>query len=468
MPAIMSRPPSRALVSLSLAAVLGASLLAQQRQTLTAEDYARAERFLAATVTPLVVGGSVTATWLADDRFWYRNTIAAGAEFILVDPVKKTRVRAFDHEKVAAALSSATGAKHEPFALAIQGLVPSADGAAVAFNLAGRRWSCDTQGAKCAETGAAIGEAAEPPAGGRGGRGGGRGGAAGRTSSDGKPLNMSPDGKRGVFIRDWNLWVHDVATRQERQLTTDGVKYFGYATDNAGWTSSDRAIALWSPDSKKVATQQQDEREVGELYFVNTVPWAPDAAGIEVSPARRQGHGDDPSRHHRRRLGTDRAAADAARLPSRHAQRQHQRPRLQLEPGRVAAGARLGLARSQGGLAARRRQHDRRSPHGSRREGGDTLRITHGMAGPVAQPTRSSGTRSATTGATSISTTSRPAPSSARSPLARARSRRSSASTRRRARSGTAPTDANVGAIPTTPATTASPSTDRPPAAPSR
>ena len=158
MPAIMSRPPSRTLVSLSLAAVLGASLLAQQRQTLTAEDYARAERFLTATVTPLVVGGTVTATWLADDRFWYRNTIAAGAEFILVDPVKKTRVRAFDHEKVAAALSSATGAKHEPFALAIQGLVPSADGAAVAFNLAGRRWSCDTQGAKCAETGAAIGE----------------------------------------------------------------------------------------------------------------------------------------------------------------------------------------------------------------------------------------------------------------------------------------------------------------------
>ena len=73
-----------------------------------------------------------------------------------------------------------------------------------------------------------------------------------------------------VFIRDWNLWVMDIATRQERQLTTDGVKYFGYATDNAGWSSSDRAIALWSPDSRKIATQQQDEREVGEMYLVST------------------------------------------------------------------------------------------------------------------------------------------------------------------------------------------------------
>jgi len=81
---------------------------------------------------------------------------------------------------------------------------------------------------------------------------------------------LSPDGKREAFIRDWNLWVRDVATKQEKQLTTDGVKDFGYATDNAGWTGSDRAILLWSPDSKKIATQQQDERNVGEMYLVET------------------------------------------------------------------------------------------------------------------------------------------------------------------------------------------------------
>ena len=30
----------------------------------------------------------------------------------------------------------------------------------------------------------------------------------------------SPDGKRAAFIRDYNLWVRDVATGQEKQLTT--------------------------------------------------------------------------------------------------------------------------------------------------------------------------------------------------------------------------------------------------------
>src|SRR5256712_498692 len=80
----------------------------------------------------------------------------------------------------------------------------------------------------------------------------------------------SPDGKRTAFVRDWNLWVREVASGKETALTTDGVKDFGYATDNAGWTKSDRAILVWSPDSKKIATFQQDQRNVGEMYLVDT------------------------------------------------------------------------------------------------------------------------------------------------------------------------------------------------------
>jgi dipeptidyl aminopeptidase/acylaminoacyl peptidase len=80
----------------------------------------------------------------------------------------------------------------------------------------------------------------------------------------------SPDGKKEAFIRDWNLWIRDVAAKQERQLTTDGAKDFGYATDNAGWASSDRPVLLWSPDSRKIATQQQDERNVGDMYLVES------------------------------------------------------------------------------------------------------------------------------------------------------------------------------------------------------
>jgi dipeptidyl-peptidase-4 len=81
---------------------------------------------------------------------------------------------------------------------------------------------------------------------------------------------LSPDGRRLAFVRDWNLWIREVATGREAQLTKDGVKDFGYATDNAGWTRSDRPILKWSPDSKKIATFQQDQRGVGEMYLVDT------------------------------------------------------------------------------------------------------------------------------------------------------------------------------------------------------
>ena len=85
----------------------------------------------------------------------------------------------------------------------------------------------------------------------------------------------SPDGKRSVYIKDWNLWVKDVASGKETQLTTDGIKDFGYATDNAGWRKSERPIVLWSPDSKKIATYQQDQRHVSDMYLVTTNVGAP-------------------------------------------------------------------------------------------------------------------------------------------------------------------------------------------------
>jgi len=87
--------------------------------------------------------------------------------------------------------------------------------------------------------------------------------------------NVSPDGTKAAFIKDYNLWLRDLATGKETQLTTDGVKDYGYATDNAGWTKSDRAILVWSPDSKKIATFQQDQRKTSDMYLVTTNVGAP-------------------------------------------------------------------------------------------------------------------------------------------------------------------------------------------------
>ncbi|QDW28285.1 prolyl oligopeptidase family serine peptidase [Pedobacter sp. KBS0701] len=86
---------------------------------------------------------------------------------------------------------------------------------------------------------------------------------------------VSPDGKKAILIKDYNLFVKDVASGKLTQLTTDGIKDYGYATDNAGWKHSDAPILRWSPDSKKIATFQQDQRNSKDMYLVTTNVGAP-------------------------------------------------------------------------------------------------------------------------------------------------------------------------------------------------
>jgi dipeptidyl aminopeptidase/acylaminoacyl peptidase len=241
--------------------LLSAIPLFAQPHAFTAADYSHAEQFMAYNTTPLVYRAGVRPNWLAEDRFWYRVTTPAGAEFVLVDPAKGTRMPAFDHARLAATLSKATNASYEAGSLPFNEIDLTADAQFVSFNANGHRWKCDGKGTECADEGVARGSV-----GGRGGRGGrgGFGGGGGRAEA------LSPDGKMAAFIRDYNLWVREVQGGKETQLTKDGVKDFGYATDNAGWSTSDRPIVAWSPDSKKIATYQQDQRGVGEMYLVDT------------------------------------------------------------------------------------------------------------------------------------------------------------------------------------------------------
>jgi dipeptidyl-peptidase-4 len=87
---------------------------------------------------------------------------------------------------------------------------------------------------------------------------------------------LSPSGLQVAFIKDWNLWVRDLASKKETQLTTDGIENFGYATDNAGWKHSNRPILTWSPDSRRIATFRQDQRHVSDMYLVRTQVGAPE------------------------------------------------------------------------------------------------------------------------------------------------------------------------------------------------
>ncbi len=236
-------------VSVALCVLAGpAALFAQaappKPYQFTIEDYARAERFLGQTMNPLVSGAAGRPTWLKDGRFWYRATTTAGSAFYVVNPARRTRTPAFDQARLAAGLGAASNSTVEGDRLPFQSFDFAGDGKSLTVAMRNATYSCDLASYACTR-------GTQPPQ---------------------APLNSStsPDGKWAAFIRDNNLWMQELASGTETQLTTDGIKDFGYATNNAGWVHGDNPIVTWSPDSRQVATFQHDGRGVRDMYLVST------------------------------------------------------------------------------------------------------------------------------------------------------------------------------------------------------
>jgi dipeptidyl aminopeptidase/acylaminoacyl peptidase len=232
----------------------GAGGAAQTGRVYSADDYARAESFMDYNVNPLVYHAVERVEWLEDGRFWFRDVGLQGVTYTLVDPARRTKEPAFDHERIAAALnaaihsgeltlsaSSALDAGHLP----IDYFVLKENDRSVLLTMGRTVALCNLHGQVVCRN---VDNNLAPE----------------------MDYDFSPDGAKGAFIRDNNLWLRDGVSGNLTQLTTDGVDGFGYATDNAGWTHSSRPILEWSPDSKKIATFQLDQIGVKQMTLVGT------------------------------------------------------------------------------------------------------------------------------------------------------------------------------------------------------
>ena len=231
------------------------STMVYTQESVTLADYQRAERFLSANTRLLVSHANVSPNWLDDGRMWYRNTTADGAEFIIVDPKAKTRKHAFDHQRLADVLSN-NDTTYQAFGLPFRSFEFTKNGRAISFDVKDKTYTCNLRNYGCTDKENKKGAQADtsPMA----------------SFRRGRTQVLSPNGKLAAFIRDHNLWVRNVETKKERQLTFDGIEDYGYATNNAGWTKGPGPVVLWSPDSKKIATFQHDSRGTGEMYMVST------------------------------------------------------------------------------------------------------------------------------------------------------------------------------------------------------
>ena len=242
-----------------------------------------------------VFKAQISPHWfLENTRFWYRNDLRDGArEFVLVDAEQGVRRPAFDHERLAAALSKAAGKEFKAAHLPFTEIEFSEHGSSVRFKADEKAWVCDLTAYTCSEDEAgtamifpaavprppvwpteadggfelARDNAEEPfaspdprpqsqtaPRGSRG-----TGGAGGRNRAA-SPSVDSPDGKWTALLRGGNVYLRPAGGGDEEQFSQDGATNRAYAR------------LEWAPDSQSFIAWRIEPGEANLVYLLESSP----------------------------------------------------------------------------------------------------------------------------------------------------------------------------------------------------
>ena len=216
--------------------------------------YDRAEQLLTWNSTRMVTGDEVQAQWFRDgSRFWYRNKLRQGAEFVLVDPVRGARELLFDNARLAAAISTAADTSIDPSKLPFRTFKFAKDGddeRTVEFRFGKRRLSCDIASYRC---------------------------IASDTLPSDMPFVLSPDRKWEAYVRSYDVYVRARgATTDSVRLTTDGAQSWSYGLGDPSPQERLQTPARprrpqirWAPDSKHLIVSRQDARGVAVMPYIS-------------------------------------------------------------------------------------------------------------------------------------------------------------------------------------------------------
>jgi dipeptidyl aminopeptidase/acylaminoacyl peptidase len=242
------------LVLLAAAALAAAPALFPAQ--VTKADYDRAAG-LRAKYSALALNIVSSGGWIGKTpQYWYLKSVAGGSEYWILDAARQEKRIAFDHAKLAAALTAAAGQKVEPLRLPFFRPTFADDGRSLEFFALGERWRCDLT--------AYTLEKLETPGRFRGGAGPDfnmwvRGPAPEAASKD---ATASPDGKWEAFIRNYNVFLRDKTTKEEFVLSRDGSEGNYYTFESIAW----------SPDSKRLVAMRLRRGYHRVVHYVESSP----------------------------------------------------------------------------------------------------------------------------------------------------------------------------------------------------
>lgn len=290
---------------LAFALFLGYGLFAQN-VPIDRANYELAARFSPERLKTMVFSTRVDPHWLKNsERFWYEYETSEGKFYYLVDPVKRTKQALFDNIKMAADMSRLTKDPYDAQHLDIENLKFIKNETAIQFEVKSKLVEEEEKKDETDDVGDTQQEQRQ--------RNGGKPKMVKKTwyfeydlttrqlrllSDFEKPkkdpdwASIAPNEEYVLFARDHNLYWMDKenfekakknekdTTIVEHQWTTDGVENYDYERGNRGQSNVDieknkdkrKAVSvIWSPDSKKFAMIKSDDRQVKDLWVINSV-----------------------------------------------------------------------------------------------------------------------------------------------------------------------------------------------------
>ncbi len=195
----------------------------------TLADYERAQG-LRKQFESAVVNLAGRANWIErTNRFWYRRSNKGAIEFMQFDAETLAKTRLFDHDKLAAALSSATGESYKPLELPFATFTFVNNASAIQFNVGDNTWRCDITNYTCSKQERRF-------------AGGFISGQQNRPTDQPK---ASPDGLWEAYIKKFNLVIRSKDKKEEFALSWDGSENNFYAFGSITWSPDSKAIAAY-------------------------------------------------------------------------------------------------------------------------------------------------------------------------------------------------------------------------------
>jgi dipeptidyl aminopeptidase/acylaminoacyl peptidase len=164
--------------------------------------------------------------------FVYRKSVEGGHEFEAVDPAALTKQPAFDHARLAAGLSTASGESYKATTLPFPRFRFVSGRSAIEFAVRGKRWHCDLTAYTCTKT--------APPGLGTADQDDEGYDDTPRAVNDPDKTEASPDGQWLAYVENYNVYVRSKDGKQKIDLSEDGSEGNYYAV----------STVVWSPDSK--------------------------------------------------------------------------------------------------------------------------------------------------------------------------------------------------------------------------